>query len=413
MNKPSISSTNAILSDLRILIAIAAYDFSQMPHLEEVLDAYGDLCATGAYVDVIIHATVPYPLVLIDLLNTRLRNCASHFSLKVILVSPTVRLHLVDLHRPMFYDKLEEYDLFIYTEDDIRISPKLIASYLTETKVLQDRIGYDASLNYNVGMVRYEYNFPSNVAMDDKTRHATQNVTRVYWEHSYKSPAVPKVVDIVGKDGKSPQVLSEYVHMKNHHQGMFLATRDLLKAWKKKCQFNVVTDRPGGHSQPTEGTQRVWMSSQQLYAPRHCGIQQVIPIDRFGSLTALHLPNKNYRRVGHFRNRTFSDGTETFDFGGAELLTSMALHVELRDLHLGEAQFPYRGIAMEDQIDRSVNRWSPELKRKFAQEDYYDMVDRRMKDYKAYAERGGVLTTDDLTKTALIDVLPAPEFRNK
>lgn len=155
------------------------------------------------------------------------------------------------------------------------------------------------------------------------------------------------------------------------------------------------------------------MSSQQLYAPRHCGIQQVIPIDRFGSLTALHLPNKNYRRVGHFRNRTFSDGTETFDFGGAELLTSMALHVELRNLHLGEAQFPYRGIAMEDQIDRSVNRWSAELKRKFSQEDYYDMVDRRMKDYKAYVERGGVLTTDDLTKTALIDVLPAPEFRNK
>lgn len=257
IKKQSISSTNAILSDLRILIAIAAYDFSQMPHLEEVLDAYGDLCATGAYVDVIIHATVPYPLVLIDLLNTRLRNCASHFSLKIILVSPTVRLHLVDLHRPMFYDKLEEYDLFIYTEDDIRISPKLIASYLTETKVLQDRIGYDASLNYNIGMVRYEYNFPSNVAMDDKTRHATQNVTRVYWEHSYKTPAVPKVVDIVGKDGKSPQVLSEYVHMKNHHQGMFLATRDLLKAWKKKegCQFDVVTDRPGGHSQPTEGTQ--------------------------------------------------------------------------------------------------------------------------------------------------------------
>jgi hypothetical protein len=243
--------TKSILSGVRILIAVASFDFSQLPHLEEVLDAYSDLCATGALVDLIVHATVPYPITLIDLLNTRLTcvNPTGRFRVTISLVSPTVRLHLVDIHRPLFYEKIDDYDLFIYTEDDIRVTPRTIASYLHETKVLQKKIGFTKSLRYNVGIVRYEYNFPSNVLMDDKTRHATQNVTRVYWEHSYHFPPVPKVVDFV------PNFDHQYVHMNNHHQGMFLATRDLLKAWKEICQFNVVTNRPGGASQPSEGTQ--------------------------------------------------------------------------------------------------------------------------------------------------------------
>ena len=243
--------SESILAGVRILVAIAAYDFSQLPHFEEVLDAYSDLCSTGAQVDVIVHTTMPYPITLIDMLNTRIKcmNPSGRFDVKISLVSPTVRLHLVDEHRPLFYNKIEEYELFIYTEDDIRVTPRTIAAYLYQTKVLQDKLGFEKSLNYNVGIVRYEYNFPSNVLMDDNTRHVTQNVTRVYWEHSYHFPAIPKVVDIV------PGLDQEYVHMLNHHQGMFLATRDLLKAWKNKCQFDVVTNRPGRGNQPSQGTQ--------------------------------------------------------------------------------------------------------------------------------------------------------------
>jgi hypothetical protein len=111
-------SDPSLLHGIRTLICIAAFDFSQLPHLEEVLDAYSDLCAAGALVDVIVHATVPYPVTLIDLLNTRLTcvNPAGRFTVTIKLVSPTVRLHLVDLHRPLFYEKLHDYDLFIYTE---------------------------------------------------------------------------------------------------------------------------------------------------------------------------------------------------------------------------------------------------------------------------------------------------------
>lgn len=182
--------------------------------------------------------------------------------------------------------------------------------------------------------------------------------------------------------------------MGNHHQGMFLATQFLLKAWRnrKGCDFDRVRDRPGYKnrpSQPSEGTQRVWMSSQMLYGGRHCNVQQVLPIDSFGTLTVLHLPNKNYRRVGHFRNRTFSDGTETFDHGlSAGLLTAMTLHLEVRRHFTKEPRIPYDGIKMVDEVERKGRT---------------PLLERRMGEYQAYADRGGVLSEDDMKKTALIE----------
>jgi hypothetical protein len=380
------------LQDMRILIAVAAFDFSQVPHLEEVIDAYQDLCVTGAgRVDLVIHATVAYPVTLIDLWNSRiLPSCRGIFSIQVVLKSPQLRLHLVDCHRELFYSNIDRYDLFIYTEDDIRVTPLTVAAYVTETKRIQGLVGMEESKNFNVGTVRYEYNWPNNVIIDDKTRHATQNVTRVYWEHG-RYPVFPKAVDRI--DVKA--LYDTHMQMTNHHQGMFLATSFLLKAWrdKKGCDFDQVRDRPGHKnrpSQPSEGTQRVWMSSQMLYGGKHCNVQQVLPVDSFGTLTVLHLPNKNYRRVGHFRNRTFSDGTEQFDHGlSAGLLTAMMLHLEIRKAIPQTPRIPYDGITMVDEVGRGKQR-TP-------------LLERRMGEYQAYVDRGGILTPADMEHTALYE----------
>jgi hypothetical protein len=274
------------------------------------------------------------------------------FSLNIILKSPSLKLHLVDCHRSLFYQKIDQYDLFIYTEDDIRVTPRTVAAYVVETDNIK-AIKKERASDFNVGIIRYEYNYPSSVVIDDKTRHATQNVTRVYWEHG-QYPLFPKAMDAVPDE----ELKSSHVHMQNHHQGMFLATKDLLKAWKDRsgCDFDKVRDRPGlknRPSQPAEGTQRVWMSSQMLYGSRHCNVQQVIPVESFGTLTVLHLPNKNYRRVGHFRNRTFSDGTEKFDHDVAgSLLTAMRLHLETRRTFSQRPRIPYSGILMIDEVSK-------------------------------------------------------------
>ncbi len=108
-------SSSSILYGKRILIALASFDFSQFPLLEEVLDAYQDLCFAGASkVDIYIHTTIPYTVALIDMLNTRL-SCQT-LQIYIVVKTPALRLNLVDCHRTLFYEKIEEYDLFIYSE---------------------------------------------------------------------------------------------------------------------------------------------------------------------------------------------------------------------------------------------------------------------------------------------------------
>lgn len=383
-----------ILQSVRILVAIAAYDFSQIPHLEEVLDSYHDVCVAGArQIDVVVHATVAYPVALIDLWNTRF-NCEA-FQIQIALKPKSLRLHLVDCHRELFYNRLDDYDLFIYTEDDIQVSPTTVATYLYETQELRRYIQsisrpsakYKPS-DFNVGIVRYEYNYPANVIMDDKTRHATQNVTRVYWEHSgFQRPVISNAIYTVVEDDS--YLAKRYFTMKNHHQGMFLATRDLLLAWKERCNFHVASNRPGRRSQPTEGTQRVWMSSQMLYGHRRCAVLQVLPKTRsFGALTVWHLPNKNYRRVGKYRKRVFSDGSETFDQPHPSLLSAMELHLGMRKAWPPEPQIPYRGIMMVDEQ---------------GDKDRTPLLERRMADFQRYVDNGGILSDEDYDHIALVE----------
>ena len=384
------SSKSSTLQDIKILVAIAAFDFSQIPHLEEVLDSYHDICVAGAKVDVVIHATVAYPVTFIDMLNSRF--LCEDFSIHIMLKPSSIRLHLVDYHRKLFYDKINDYDLFIYTEEDIQITPRTVATYLQETQRIRTILANNPSSKYsffdfNVGIVRYEYNFPSNVVIDDKTRHSIQNVTRVYWEHSSQTPSlVPNTLDSIPQ---TKELSERYVGMKNHHQGMFLATREHLLAWKDrpKCNFDVVKNRPGTRSQPSEGTQRVWMSSHQLFGKRHCNVQQVLPKDKFGALTVLHVPNKNYRRVGKYRNRKFSDGTEVFE-QAPNLLTALQLHLAMRKQWPATPQIPYKGaIKMIDEVTdtRTTN------------------LDRRMQEFNDYVSRGGVLSEHDFTRTVLVE----------
>ena len=137
VDPPSSSSfSSSLLQDLNILVAIASFDFDQVPHLEETLDGYHELCVAGATTHVYIHTTVVYPVAWLDLWKTRW-NCAAGFQLTFVVVNKGVRLHLVDLHRELFYDQLDKYDLFIYTEDDMRVTPTTVATYWQTTLQLQ------------------------------------------------------------------------------------------------------------------------------------------------------------------------------------------------------------------------------------------------------------------------------------
>ena len=109
-----ISEWRAPLEGVRVLICLASFDFGQFPLLEEVLDSYQDFCMAGASIDLYIHTVIPYTVGLIDLLNARV-SCDG-MNVIIAVQSPAVRLNLVDRHRELFYEKIDDYDLFIYSE---------------------------------------------------------------------------------------------------------------------------------------------------------------------------------------------------------------------------------------------------------------------------------------------------------
>ena len=271
------NTNNSVLDGIRILIAITSFDFSQLVYLEEVLESYYDLCVIPniKQVDIVIYTTQAYPITLIDMWNNRIpssckrrRNekkssedeAESVFAVTIIVKPYSLRLFLVDCHRYLFYEKIDDYDLFIYSEDDMIVHPKLIVTYLEETNTVIDLVGLNKSQDFNVGIVRYEYNFPSNIVIDDNTRHATQNVTRVYWEHhpgvknatgsgEKKKQIIfqkePKKIfrrrkrrgswkDAASRRVRDPILNNTHIQMINHHQGMYLVTQHLLKVWKDR-----------------------------------------------------------------------------------------------------------------------------------------------------------------------------------
>lgn len=391
-----ITNPDQPLHNLKILVAIASFDFSQLPHLEETLDGYHDVCLAGvAKLDIYIHTTVVYPVAWLDMWRTRF-NCPQ-FTLTFVIQNKSVRLHLVDLHRHLFYEELQNYDLFVYTEDDIRVSPTTVAAYWQETQALKARQPQLDYTLFNVGIVRYELNFPS-VVIDDKTRHATEKVTRVYWEHSgplhNNKPILPFAAQGLNHLNTED---THYVHMKNHHQGMFLATRQHLQRWEElpNCKFDTPTDRPGygpNGRQPVLGTQRVWMSSYQLYESRYCNVQQVLPVERFGALTVHHIPNKNYRRKkGGKTKLEYGNQTETManiHQGSPDLITALQVHLVLAAEYPRPPQVPYRGkIKIVDKVNQ----------------DRTQILEERLEHWRKYTARGGVLGDEDMQRTDLIE----------
>ena len=395
-----------ILYNQRILICVASFNFDQFTFFEEQLEGFRSLTEAGAHVTIIVHTTEPYTPALIDVLNTRMYaddDAMGSFQMKIVILAPTVRLHLVDYHRTVFYEYLDDYDLFIYSEDDMRANAALVANYLIQTRKVKRLLGNNPKLasDYNVGVIRYEYNYPFDVIIDDNTRMLTRNATRVYWEHSQGRPVFEKVVDEV----ENPALAGEFMTLRNTHQGMFLATQDLLRAWKERgnnCRFDEIRDRPGWKnkpSQPAEGTQRVWMSSVMLYGKKHCDVKLLMPLKSFGKMNVHHLPNKNYRRVGRKgRLGGFAENARVeLNFGN---ITSIGPHPSLMkqyEIHYGMRQhFPfqfvdkngvYNGIEMIDKVVPGYLNYK---------KDYGALLQRRMQAYQRYVESGGILTAVDM-----------------
>ncbi len=140
-------------------------------------------------------------------------------------------------------------------------------------------------------------------------------------------------------------------------------------------------------------------------------ISTVIPMDRFGSFNILHLPNKNYHRIGKkgrlsgtnsSPTNEFCDSKSKFDNPSSHmLLTAMELHIEL------EKHFPstHRRKQQQQQKYGEERRYQGVITMKneldpkpyfSSKEKHLKRVEKRMKAYEAYIQCGGIMSKEDM-----------------
>ena len=153
--------------------------------------------------------------------------------------------------------RTQQYDLFIYSEDDTLITERNIDSFVNITKVLPD--------NYIAGFIRYE------ISESGKKFYSTIHA-HYHWD--------PNSVIQIG----------EYIvaHYTNDHSGCFILTQGQLKK-------SILS---GGFLLPPRTGRYDMLVTAATDPYTQCGMTKVICISHLGDFCLHHLPNVYCGKIG-------------------------------------------------------------------------------------------------------------------
>lgn len=128
--------------NLRVLVAIASFGERNLHHLKEIIQRYKSMAMA---VDIIVVSEAP-------------KDLPPSVSVAIGLPSNNP-WSLPFAHKPLFAERVDQYDLFIYSEDDIGVTEANLRAFLSATQVLRkDEIA---------GFLRYEKDAAGNLWMPD------------------------------------------------------------------------------------------------------------------------------------------------------------------------------------------------------------------------------------------------------
>jgi SAM-dependent methyltransferase len=234
--------TDALSHDgnLRLLAVIASYGLKNREFLNRVIENYRRL---DFVVDIIVLSETEKDL---------------GVDIEVVVGLPAKNPWSLPFgHKKIFADKVDQYDLFAYSEDDIQFSETNIQAFLQITPILpEDELA---------GFQLYE--------KDDSGEKWLPGVHGgFHWE--------PESVRTRGRE-----VVAEF---SNAHSACYLLTRDQLKR----------AIASGGFLRgPTEGEyDMLCTAATDPYI--NCGFHKVIPITQLEDFLVYHLPNRYVGRLG-------------------------------------------------------------------------------------------------------------------
>lgn len=224
----------------KILVAIANHGTRNQRYLDQLLAAYR---AMPTQVSIVVLSNIPKEL-------------GPDVEVLVGLPSPNP-WSLPFAHRQLFLDRLDDYDYFIYTEDDTLLDWEVMQAFIESTGVLKD--------NEIAGFVRTE-------TAPDGARYYSSCHSFFRW--------VPSSVCQRGG-----QLWAQY---SNEHAACYVASQRQLRYAIASGGF------PWG---PHEGRHdMLCAAATDIYT--QCGLKRLVCIDRLDEFTLPHLPNKYIGRMG-------------------------------------------------------------------------------------------------------------------
>lgn len=219
---------------MKILVAIANYGTGSRKYIDQVLDTYR---AMSHDIHLVVHSNIPKDM---------------GEDVEVIVGMPSKdSWSLPFAHKQFFAERIDDYDLFIYTEDDILTSEHAVNAFIDATKHLdEDEIA---------GYMRIERRPDGTVSYD--------------MAHSFYRWDPRTVVERNG---------DLYAWFSNEHAAAYVLTREQLQRSIDSGGYLV---RPYKH--------RYNMPETAATDPYHCcGMTKLINVSKIEDFLIHHLPNK-------------------------------------------------------------------------------------------------------------------------
>ena len=219
---------------MKILVAIASYGTQQDHYLQKLLQSY---------------RSMPFDVHIIVLSNLD-KQLGPEIELKIGL--PTNNPWSLPYgHKQLFADRLNDYDLFIYSEDDMLISERNLRAFVGSCALLRD--------DEIPGFIRTEFDEQGNEYFCDA-------FDQWHWEpHS-----------VVERSGQT------YASFSNEHSACYMVTREQLK----HCIAS------GGFLIPPHEDRHDLLCAAATDPYIRCGPRRLINLSRFDDFLVPHLSNK-------------------------------------------------------------------------------------------------------------------------
>lgn len=270
-------SNDSDSSPLRILVAIASYGTSNDRYLEQIIGEYRSMAFD---VDIVLLSNLDKTL-------GRGIECRVGLPAKDPWSLPFG-------HKQLFADRCDQYDLFIYSEDDILITERTLRAWLEVTAELQD--------DEIAGFLRVEFGA-------DGARNYPDVHAHFHW------------------DASSVRTRGDFTlaHFTNEHAACYVLSRAQLRKAINSGGFAV---------EPHEGKYDL-LCTAATDPYTQCGLTKLIPVSRLEDFTVHHMSNKYVGKMG---------------LSGAQFLKQLA---ELRRI-ANESELPRSLVPTETKLWRST-----------------------------------------------------------